>query len=533
MAEQSFLASDGLRSQILGSNADLAFAVPLTDGDPDPAAHTDASRIGMWYDRTVTMEGILTTVLGVDITRITSSGIHIEDGGVRFTERGAVPAVPGLGTGFLWMRNDNPPVLVYTDETSTDFVLNDSGQLRLSPTGTDNVGTTGLDALASVVAGMANNLAIGRDSLSTANSGVADNNTALGHTTLSAVTQGSGNVAVGQSSGGTLTTGASNVIIGNNADVDSGANGNATVLGANASVGNNGVALGADSSGATAVAVIGRGAGAGPVAAVLNDFVIGGDPGTNANFQAVTNIYAGRDKATANPQPLNFQPSQANGANIAGGVFNIRGGQSTGSADGGDIVFQVSPSGGAGSALNAFSNALTIEAADANLFVHQFMTFDGIAAPAVSSAGEGRIYFDSTDNTFKGSENGGAYVDIIGGGGDFVENTASTTDATVTTVRTIAVNEEETYYVEAVFTAFRTDGGTGEATFERQAAFRRRSGGSLTQMGALNAPFTREDGSGEYAVNITVSSNNIIITVQGEAANDVEWTVSSRTVLST
>ena len=41
------------------------------------------------------------------------------------------------------------------------------------------------------------------------------------------------------------------------------------------------------------------------------------------------------------------------------------------------------------------------------------ITQEGIAAPAVSPAGTGRIYFDSGTNTFKASQNGGAYVDII------------------------------------------------------------------------------------------------------------------------
>jgi hypothetical protein len=49
-----------------------------------------------------------------------------------------------------------------------------------------------------------------------------------------------------------------------------------------------------------------------------------------------------------------------------------------------------------------------------------FTTFEevtGIAAPALSPAGSGRIYFDSTSNTFKVSQNAGAYVDMVGGGG--------------------------------------------------------------------------------------------------------------------
>jgi trimeric autotransporter adhesin len=40
----------------------------------------------------------------------------------------------------------------------------------------------------------------------------------------------------------------------------------------------------------------------------------------------------------------------------------------------------------------------------------------GMAAPAVSVAGQGRIYFDSTANKFKVSENNGAYADLVGGG---------------------------------------------------------------------------------------------------------------------
>lgn len=49
-------------------------------------------------------------------------------------------------------------------------------------------------------------------------------------------------------------------------------------------------------------------------------------------------------------------------------------------------------------------------------------TMRGMAAPGLSSAGQGRIYFDSTANKFKVSENGGAYANLIssGGSGDFL-----------------------------------------------------------------------------------------------------------------
>ncbi|MDG0815896.1 phage tail protein [Bdellovibrio svalbardensis] len=47
------------------------------------------------------------------------------------------------------------------------------------------------------------------------------------------------------------------------------------------------------------------------------------------------------------------------------------------------------------------------------LDVNGAVTVRGMVAPAVSAAGQGRIYFDSTSNTYKVSQNGGAYVDLI------------------------------------------------------------------------------------------------------------------------
>ena len=56
------------------------------------------------------------------------------------------------------------------------------------------------------------------------------------------------------------------------------------------------------------------------------------------------------------------------------------------------------------------------DAADNISFVGQIdsaMTVEGIAAPAVSPATTGRLYFDQTANKFKVSENTGAYVDLV------------------------------------------------------------------------------------------------------------------------
>lgn len=50
------------------------------------------------------------------------------------------------------------------------------------------------------------------------------------------------------------------------------------------------------------------------------------------------------------------------------------------------------------------------------LDVNGALTMRGMAAPSVSASGQGIIYFDSTSNAFKASQNGGAYATLVGSG---------------------------------------------------------------------------------------------------------------------
>jgi hypothetical protein len=68
------------------------------------------------------------------------------------------------------------------------------------------------------------------------------------------------------------------------------------------------------------------------------------------------------------------------------------------------------------------------------------ITQRGMTAPTVSSAGQGRIYFDSIENKFKISQNNGAYVDLVGGGSGTVTSITAGTGlngGTITTTGTI------------------------------------------------------------------------------------------------
>lgn len=64
-----------------------------------------------------------------------------------------------------------------------------------------------------------------------------------------------------------------------------------------------------------------------------------------------------------------------------------------------------------------------------------------MAAPALSPAGQGRIYFDNAAGKFKVSENGGAYVDLLGAvaGGPWTENSTGNTVYVTNTARRIGI----------------------------------------------------------------------------------------------
>lgn len=62
---------------------------------------------------------------------------------------------------------------------------------------------------------------------------------------------------------------------------------------------------------------------------------------------------------------------------------------------------------------NSITNVTSLSASAANL---NSLIVTGTAAPALSTAGTGKIYFDSTSNTFKMSQNGSAFVDLTAGG---------------------------------------------------------------------------------------------------------------------
>lgn len=77
MSMQSFLAKAGLRTAVLGTASSLAMAFPIADGDMSVTAHTAASRIGFYCDRTAAAEKVGVVVMGVEVLSTGAAGTTI------------------------------------------------------------------------------------------------------------------------------------------------------------------------------------------------------------------------------------------------------------------------------------------------------------------------------------------------------------------------------------------------------------------------------------------------------------------------
>jgi hypothetical protein len=96
MAAQSLLAKLGMRSATLGTAASLAIAAPLAEGDYSMAAHTDASRIGWYFERVPTAEKIGMVVMGSEVLRV---GVSAVTSIVRVNTPASAAPAAGLNIG--------------------------------------------------------------------------------------------------------------------------------------------------------------------------------------------------------------------------------------------------------------------------------------------------------------------------------------------------------------------------------------------------------------------------------------------------
>lgn len=111
-------------------------------------------------------------------------------------------------------------------------------------------------------------------------------------------------------------------------------------------------------------------------------------------------------------------------------------------------------------------------------------------------------------------------------------NTVNTTDATVTTIQTIAIPTDKVLMIETRVTARKTAGaGVGTVNdgngYVRTATFANIAG-VVTLSGAVQTSYTGE-GIAAFNVTLVISGTDVLIRVTGAANDDVTWNSITRT----
>lgn len=112
-----------------------------------------------------------------------------------------------------------------------------------------------------------------------------------------------------------------------------------------------------------------------------------------------------------------------------------------------------------------------------------------------------------------------------------VQYGVATTDATLTTARTLTVADTTSYLIEARIVARQTGGAAGAvgdtAAFVIQGTFEA-TGGSVTQTGATQAAYTENSVDATWAVAFSVSGLTVKIDVTGAVNKNLTWRVLAK-----
>jgi len=152
--------------------------------------------------------------------------------------------------------------------------------------------------------------------------------------------------------------------------------------------------------------------------------------------------------------------------NNVGGDITVRGGRGNGTGAGisGNIILQTGKS---GVGFHVFTDRVTIFA-DGRA---EWLGIITASAPAVSAASSGAIFYDSTLQKFRASQNGAAYIDLIGVSGTVAPTQGGTGITTYTTGDTIYASAANVLSIRAIGTEGQVYTVTsGVPTWETPAA---------------------------------------------------------------
>ena len=121
---------------------------------------------------------------------------------------------------------------------------------------------------------------------------------------------------------------------------------------------------------------------------------------------------------------------------------------------------------------------------------------------------------------------GGATSQLKSFAGSVVQSqaTVQTTNNTVTTAATLALADNTVYLLQATIVGRRSD-AAGRAAYVRNACVYREAAGAATLEGMVDTALTRES-TATWDATISVSGNDVLITVKGATGATVNWTVT-------
>lgn len=106
-----------------------------------------------------------------------------------------------------------------------------------------------------------------------------------------------------------------------------------------------------------------------------------------------------------------------------------------------------------------------------------------------------------------------------------VTTATQTTDNTVTRFFTLPLEDNSLYWFEALVAGRKASGGTFRSRMEiNRGAVYREAGGSATLIGTVDNTLTRSLVAGAYDIVVTVSGNDLVINVDGDTGETVNWT---------
>jgi len=405
-----------------------------------------------------------------------------------------------------------------------------ASSLNANTTGSSNT-SLGVSALQNNTIGGSNS-AMGMNALQTNIGGV--NNSALGVNALRYNTEGSNNAAVGVSALQNNTTGGNNTAIGRDAGLNVTTSFNVVAIGFSAlssvtTSGQNSTAVGAFALNLATVAgntalgseaglttttgtsniYLGHRAGDSTAASASNRLVAG------SSDAAIVSVFIGNGETNGSPQAITYNATGGSGTNIGGAALTLAGGRNTGSGVGGAVVIQTTAVGAssatAGTLLNRFS-----------ILGDGGVLWTGIATasePAVSTSNNGAIFFDATLQKFRVSQNGAAYVDLVGGGGTVTSVSVTTANGVSGSVATATTTPAITITLGAitptsVASSGAVSGTTG--TFSGAVAGSNLSG---TNTGDQTITLTGNvTGSGTGSFATTIAASAVTLAMQANVA---------------